>query len=120
MNKTKLGLPENLEGAIAYLFAPITSIILLILDSENKFVKFHSFQSMFLSIILGAFNLLLSIIFGIIFTVMPFLFFVGTIVKIIVAIITLIIYIVLIITALRGRMLVVPFIGDIAWNLANN
>lgn len=39
------GLSENVAGALAYLFAPLTAILLYILEEENEFVRFHAIQS---------------------------------------------------------------------------
>jgi len=43
--KTSLGLSENIEGALCYSFGFITGIIFLLLEDDNKFVKFHAIQS---------------------------------------------------------------------------
>lgn len=45
MNRTGLGLNENIEGALCYSFGFVTGIIFLFLEDENKFVKFHALQS---------------------------------------------------------------------------
>jgi uncharacterized membrane protein len=39
------GLAPNLAGALAYLFAPLTGILFLVLEKENWFVRFHAAQS---------------------------------------------------------------------------
>ncbi len=36
---------SNLHGALAYLLGPLTGVIFLLLDKEDKFVKYHSMQS---------------------------------------------------------------------------
>lgn len=36
---------SNLHGALAYLLGPITGVIFLILDNDDKFVKYHALQS---------------------------------------------------------------------------
>jgi uncharacterized membrane protein len=43
--KTSLGLSENIEGALCYSFGFVTGIILLFLEDDNKFVRFHAVQS---------------------------------------------------------------------------
>lgn len=42
---TATGLSQNMAGAIAYLLGPITGIILLVIEKENRFVRFHAMQS---------------------------------------------------------------------------
>ncbi len=35
----------NIEAAIAYLLAPLTSIVVLLSEKEDKFVRFHAMQA---------------------------------------------------------------------------
>lgn len=42
---TATGLSQNLEGALAYLLGPITGIVLLVIEKDNRFVRFHAMQS---------------------------------------------------------------------------
>lgn len=39
------GLDENIAGALAYLFSPLTGILFFLLEGENEFVRFHAAQS---------------------------------------------------------------------------
>jgi len=56
------GLQNNLAGAIAYLW--ITAIVFLVLEpySKDKFVRFHSFQSLFLGLASIAGHIVLTLI----------------------------------------------------------
>jgi uncharacterized membrane protein len=45
INKTALGLDENLAGVLAYALGWITGIALLVTERENRFVRFHAIQS---------------------------------------------------------------------------
>lgn len=47
---TSTGLSQNLAGALAYLLGPITGILFLVVEKENRFVRFHAMQSTVLSI----------------------------------------------------------------------
>ncbi|WP_342305923.1 hypothetical protein [Methanolobus sp. ZRKC5] len=49
MSKTKIGVNENIAGVIAYILGWITGLILLFVEKENKFVRFHAAQSTVLS-----------------------------------------------------------------------
>ncbi len=42
---TATGLTQNVAGALAYLLGPITGILFLIVEKENRFVRFHAMQS---------------------------------------------------------------------------
>ncbi|MCS6955060.1 MAG: DUF4870 domain-containing protein [Candidatus Calescibacterium sp.] len=50
MNTTS-GLQDNVLAAVGYII-PIIAIVLYIVERENNFVKFHSLQSIFFSLIL--------------------------------------------------------------------
>lgn len=42
---TTLGMGERIEGALCYLLGFISGIIFLIVEKDNKFVRFHALQS---------------------------------------------------------------------------
>lgn len=39
-------MPPNVEAAVAYLLAPVTSAVVLVFEKENKFVRFHAMQAL--------------------------------------------------------------------------
>lgn len=45
------GLEPNAEAALSYLIPPITGIAFYIIEKENKFVRFHSFQSILFGVV---------------------------------------------------------------------
>ena len=47
---TATGLSQNMAGALAYLLGPITGILFLVVEKENRFVRFHAMQSTVLCI----------------------------------------------------------------------
>ncbi|HSV32884.1 MAG TPA: DUF4870 domain-containing protein [Pyrinomonadaceae bacterium] len=66
--KSALGIDANLAAAIGYPIV-IIAIICLIMDKENKFIKFHALQAILLSvaiIVLWIALVVLSIILGVI------------------------------------------------------
>lgn len=46
---TALGVGENVVGALAYLLGWVTGIVLLLIEKENEFVRFHALQSVIVS-----------------------------------------------------------------------
>jgi uncharacterized membrane protein len=71
------GLTSNVAAALAYVVGLITGIIFLAVAPYNKdpFVRFHAFQSIFLSVFYIAFSLVWGAIFGTLFLVsLGFLF----------------------------------------------
>ena len=53
---------EKLKGAAAYLLGPITGIILLLIEKDNGYVRFHAMQS---TLVFGAI-FLLNVVLGIV------------------------------------------------------
>ena len=66
------GLQDNLAGALAYLW--IVAIIFLLIEpyNRNKFVRFHSFQALFLGIFSIAGHIVLGIVPFIGWVILPF------------------------------------------------
>lgn len=62
VKKTQSGLDENLAGALCYLVGFITGIIFLVIEKENRFIRFHAIQSIALSVVMFALSILLSFI----------------------------------------------------------
>lgn len=94
---------ENLMGAASYLLGVITGIIFLIIEKENKFVRFHAMQS--------------TIMFGGVFIanmVLPFIPILGWLVGTVLMFGSFIFWIVCMWKAFQGEMYKVPYIGDIA------
>jgi len=59
---TTAGIQSNLAGALAYLW--ITAIVFLLMEPYNRdrFVRFHSFQALFLGLVSIAGHIVLSVI----------------------------------------------------------
>ena len=115
MNKSLFGLDERVVAALSYLFGPISGIIVLVLERENKFVKFHALQSMLWFLLLWAIWLVLGFvlsipIIGVIlgFAMWP-IRWIGRLIYILTKLC-------LMFTAYKGSNLKIPIIGDAAWN----
>ncbi|MDZ4246338.1 MAG: hypothetical protein U1D67_04370 [Dehalococcoidia bacterium] len=65
MEKTSTGLAENVSGLLCYVLGWISGIVFLILEKENKAVRFHAFQSI---IVFGILSLI-----GVVFSPIPIL-----------------------------------------------
>ncbi len=100
---TAIGLNENLVGALAYLFGFVTGFLLLIVEKENHFVRFHALQS-----------ILLSITFFTVFTVLGMLPVVGWLSGVILSPIGLVLWIILMLNASNGKYSKVYMIGQFA------
>lgn len=105
--KTMLDLTENLECTLCYALSWITGVIFLVLEKENKLVRFHALQSIITFLSLS----IVCVIIGII----PFL---GTLVCVLIGIGTFILWIVLLVKTYQGEKFVVPFAGEMAEKIA--
>jgi len=110
MNKSIFGLNENLAAALAYLGIFFTGILVLVMERENKFVRFAALQStvLFLPafIILTVLGWLSNIwLLGFIFGLVSF----------VIGAITFLAWLYLMLMAYKGQAVKVPIIGDICW-----
>lgn len=110
MNKNAFGLNENLAAALAYLGFFVTGILFLVMERENKFVRFAALQStvffLTMAIIAWAVGLFMGIpLLGLIFSFAHWLL----------GVITVIIWLYLSLMAYRGQAVKLPILGDICW-----
>lgn len=95
--KTSTGLDQNLAGLLAYVLGFVSGIVFLILEKDNKFVRFHAMQS--------TITFLVLILIGMLPFFGPVLFF-------IISPIAFILWIVLMYKAYKGEMFKLPVIGE--------
>ena len=103
---------DRLAAGFAYFtFIPAVIFLLLARFKRNSFVRFHSFQSIFLSI--GASLLAGALRIGFLFlSFIPFL--VAALIATIACLGCFLLWIVLLVKALQGRKFKLPWIGDFA------
>ena len=103
MSNTSTGLQENVASLLCYVLGWVTGIVFLIIEPNNKTIKFHALQSI--------------IVFGAIFVVyiiIVWIPFIGWIISWILGVIALILWIVLMMKAYQGVKYKVPIAGDLA------
>ncbi|WP_292468854.1 DUF4870 domain-containing protein [Methanolobus sp.] len=103
MSETKLGVDENIAGVIAYALGFITGILLLVIEKENKFVRFHAAQS---TVVFGGL-FVLSIIMG-------FIPIIGWLILLFLPLIGFVLWLYLIFMAYKGNMYRLPVLADFA------
>jgi uncharacterized membrane protein len=102
--KTSTGLDANLAAAVSYLVGFVTGIIFLLVEKENKFVRFHAMQSTLLFIGIVAIDILLQIV--------PIL---GALVVVFVVIpVSAILWLLLMYKAYQGEEFKLPLVGQMA------
>ena len=129
--KTSLGLDSNVGAMLCYIanflccLGVILSIVFLVSEKENRFVKFHALQALFLvaaQIVVGIIVSILGLLLNFAFDAagLGFLsFFVILGLRLILLLIFVIIWLVAGIKAYGGQWYKLPFIGDLAWNTVN-
>jgi uncharacterized membrane protein len=102
------GLQDNIAGMLAYLLIP--AIIFLVMEpyNRNKFIRFHSFQAIFLEIGWLIVNAVLGILAFLGIFLLPILWLGFTI-----------LWVVCLIKAYQNQIFKLPLIGDIAEKQAN-
>lgn len=102
--KTSTGLDANVAAALSYLVGFVTGLIFLLVEKENRFVRFHAMQStlVFAGIVLV--NILLNLV--------PFL---GALVAVFIVIpLSAILWLVLMFKAYQGEEFKLPLVGQMA------
>ncbi|OBZ79312.1 hypothetical protein A0H81_01141 [Grifola frondosa] len=62
MWETRYGLRVDMLAAFAYLLGPISALALLIIETQNDYVRFHAYQSALLSALLVLLRILASLL----------------------------------------------------------
>ncbi len=101
--KTQLGVAQNVEALLCYVFGFITGFIFLLVEKENKFVRFHAMQS--LVTFLGLF---------IISMLSHFIPVFGWLIGLLTVPLQVVLWVLLIYKAYRGERYKLPIAGDIA------
>ncbi|MFC1947614.1 DUF4870 domain-containing protein [Chloroflexota bacterium] len=103
MADTSTGLDEKIAGMLAYIVGWISGIVFLILEPNNKYVRFHAFQSI---IVFGALTVV-----GVVLGWIPIL---GIIITYLVSIAAFILWIILLVKASQGQKYMVKWAGPLA------
>ncbi len=108
------GLAPNVASMLCYVCMPITSIIFLLIEKENKDVQFHAWQGttfgvayillivvlQILAAILGAIASVIGVIFGLLIPI--------------IGIVAFVLWIICLVKAYQGERWKIPYIGNFA------
>ncbi len=101
--KTSTGLDQNIAGLLCYVLWFITGLIFILIEKENKFVRFHAFQSFFFS--LGIWVLCI---------VLAFIPILGWILLMLLQLVLLVVWILMMVKAFQGQTTKLPIVGELA------
>jgi uncharacterized membrane protein len=103
MGETSTGLKDNVAGVLCYVLGWVSGIVFLIIEPNNKFIRFHAFQSI---VVFGV-----LFVAGMIFSWIPVI---RHFLPWIIWVITFILWIVLMVFASQGKKYKLPLAGDLA------
>ena len=103
MEKTSIGLDENVAGLLCYVLGWISGLVFILIEQNNKFVRFHAMQSIIVFSVLTV----ASVIFG----WMPFI---GGFIGFVIGALGLVLWIVLMVKAYQGTRYKLPWAGNLA------
>ena len=103
MNRTSVfGWPENVVSALCYSVTFFSGIIILVMEKENKTVRFHALQSILWFILLSVARI-----------VAGWVPFVGGLLGSFIVMLTFATWALLIVSAYLGKQVKIPMIGDV-------
>jgi uncharacterized membrane protein len=108
---------SNVAGLLCYILGFITGIIFLVVEpyKNDKFVRFHAFQSIFLSAVWIAFRIVwVNIFMGMFFTPFIGLWRLFALVRTVVGLAFLVLWVFLMYKAYNNEKYELPFIGPLA------
>jgi uncharacterized membrane protein len=114
MATTSAGMADNVASTLCYVLGFITGIIFLVLEpyNRNRVVRFHAFQSIFLSVAVIALRIALSIVFTALWSVSGF--FLSFALSSLVSLACFILWLYILISTYQGKTIVLPVIGPLA------
>ncbi len=101
MDKTSTGLSENVAGLLCYVLGWISGVIFILIEQENKFVRFHAIQSIMVFGVLTVAGIILGWI--------PVI---GGFLSWVISVLGFILWIVLMVKAYQGTKYKLPWAGD--------
>jgi len=99
MEKTSTGLEANVAGLLCYVLGWVSGLVFILIEKEDKFVRFHAMQSI---VTFGAITVVSSVLS--ILGLIPFIGIAFDIINWIIGLLAFVLWIVLMIKAYQGTM----------------
>jgi len=109
MEKTSTGLEANVAGLLCYVLGWVSGLVFILIEKENKFVRFHAVQSI---VTFGSITVV-SVVFSIL-AIIPYIGLVFGIINWIIGLLAFVLWIVLMVKAYQGATYKLPWAGNIA------
>ena len=106
--KSGSGLDSNVAGLLCYVLGWLTGLIFILIEKDDRFVRFHAAQSI---VVFGGLTIVEFILWAFVFAVPGLWFFLPLL-----ALTWLVLWILLMVKAYQGEEFHLPIAGDIADN----
>jgi uncharacterized membrane protein len=117
-DSSTMGLAPNVAGALAYALGPLTGVAFLVLEKEDRFVRFHAAQA----VTTGLLMIVLSVGLSVVSTILAFVPVLGWIAAMLFAFVmgfgAFVLWLVLMCKAFAGEEWEVPLAGTLARRIA--
>jgi len=112
--------PENIAGAVAYItFLPAITFLVLPPYNTNRFVRFHSFQCLFLWATIFIIGITVKLL-GYVLLIIPVLGrLLVVLLSMVIGLAAVVVWLVLIVKAAQGEAFRLPVLGEFAEQLAS-
>lgn len=125
--QSSFGFSPNVAALLCYIWIPVTSILVLVTEKQNRVVRFHAFQSLFLGLSIFAATIVLSVVIGILTLIAGAISpYAGLLVSVVSLLIWLVIaaallgvWVLCLVKAYRGGTYKLPLVGKFAEQMAN-
>jgi uncharacterized membrane protein len=125
--QSSFGLSPNVAALICYIWIPMTSILILLTEKQNRTVRFHAYQSFFLGLGVFAASIVLSVIIGILTLIAGlispyagmFVSIISLLVWLVIAAALLGVWVLCLVKAYGGGTYKLPLVGKYAEQMAN-
>jgi uncharacterized membrane protein len=112
--KSVFDLDENTAGLLSYLFCFVSGIFFLVMERENKFVRFHALQSTVWFLVLIVVRTVLGIL-----ALFPILGSLFGFINGLVYVLMFFSWVYLMFMAYKGAEFKIPVLGDVVWKQVN-
>ena len=113
-SNSSTGLASNVAGALCYLLGLITGVLFLLIEKNDKFVRFHAAQSIAVSLVMIAASIALSILSGVLGFVPVLGWILALLLALVVGLGSFILWIFLMWKAFQGQEWEAPIAGPLA------
>jgi len=112
VEKTSSGLQENVASLLCYLFLWLSGLIFLLIEPNNKTVRFHAIQSICFIVVVVVVSIAIAILSAILSAIS--LWFIGGFLGFVFGTLAFIVWILLMVRAYQEKLWKLPVIGEMA------